>query len=334
MPLKALASQLSVSLKPVYVILGQDGLVVEKAEAMVREAALQPGMEVFNLAVFRGEDDRVDEALSIVRTMPMMAQRRVVVVRAVEGIAQARLEEFCDYAKSPLDSCVLVITGQKWPASKGGTDFGRRLENQVKKIGSVIRFKSKDLSPVDFLIEESSAAGFSLNSGDASFLVSRVGEDLGLLRLELDKAMNWLGEPGKLTRAAFEEACSLLSEAEVWDMVDAIVTKNRDKALATTHRLLEEGSEPHQLVGLVAWRMRKLIELQGVMRRGGDPWKAKLGMRGPSMRAAQEAIRKNPLNTSLVLEKLAAANERMNSSRAGDRRVFEGLILSLVSVNA
>lgn len=334
MPLKALASQLSTTLKPIYVILGSDGLVVEKAEALVREASLQPGMDVFNLAVFRGEDDKVDEALSIVRTMPMMSQRRVVVIRAVEGIAQARLEEFLEYAKSPVDSCVLVITGEKWPAARGGTDFGRRLENQVKKVGAVIRFKSKDLSPVDFLIEESSAAGYSLRPADAQFLISRVGEDLGLLRLELDKAMNWLGEPGPLKQSIFEEACSLLSEAEVWDMVDAIVTKNRDKALATTHRLLEDGNEPHQLIGLVVWRMRKLIELQGVMRRGGDPWKAKLGMRGPSMRAAQEAIRRNPLNTPLVLETLAAANEKMNSSRAGDRRVFEGLILSLVGASA
>ena len=334
MPLKALASELSSSLKPIYIILGQDGLVVEKAEALVREASLQAGMQVFNLAVFRGDDDRVDEALSIVRTMPMMATRRVVVIRGVEGIAQARLEEFLEYAKSPLDTCVLVLTGSKWPTARGGTDFGRRLENQVKKVGSVVRFKSKDLSPVEFLIEESSAAGFSLKRDDASFLVSRVGEDLGLLRLELDKAMNWVGVPGPLNKAAFEEACSLLSEAEVWDMVDAIVTKNRDRALATTHRLMEEGNEAHQLIGLVAWRMRKLIELQGIMRRGGDPWKAKLGMRGPSMRAAQEAIRRHPLNTPLVLEKLAAANERMNSSRAGDRRVFEGLVLSLVSAGS
>lgn len=331
MPLKALENQLATSIKPIYVILGQDGLVVEKCEALVREAALQPGMEVFNLAVFRGEDERVDEALSIVRTMPMMSQRRVVVIRGVQDIAQARLEEFLDYAKSPVDSCVLVLTGSKWPTARGGTDYGKRLENQVKKVGEVLRFKSKDLSPVEFLIEESSSAGFTLRRDDAAFLVSRVGEDLGLLKLELDKAMNWTGAPGPLSQTAFEEACSLLSEAEVWDMVDAIVTKNRDKALATTHRLMEEGSEPHQLIGLVSWRMRKLIELQGVMRRGGDPWKAKLGMRGPSMRAAQEAIRRNPLNTPVVLEKLAAANEKMNSSRAGDRRVFEGLVLSLVS---
>ena len=112
-------------------------------------------------------------------------------------------------------------------------------------------------------------------------------------------------------------------------MVDAIVSRNADKALATTHRLLEGGSAPHQLAHLIAWRMRKLIELQGVMRRGEDPWKAKLGMRSDSMRAAQAAIRAQPLSTARVLETLAAANEKMNSSRTGDRRVLEGLVLAL-----
>ena len=119
MPLAGLEKQLKKGLAPIYVVLGQDTLVVEKAEAAIRAASLAPGMEVFNLAVFRGDDEKVDEALSIVRTMPMMASRRVVVVRGVENLKSQRLEEFLAYAASPVDSCVFVLTGEKWPPARG-----------------------------------------------------------------------------------------------------------------------------------------------------------------------------------------------------------------------
>ena len=48
------------------------------------------------------------------------------------------------------------------------------------------------------------------------------------------------------------------------------------------------------------------------------------------LRALQASVQKRPLPPAAVLEALATANQRMNSSRAGDRRVFEALVLRLV----
>jgi DNA polymerase-3 subunit delta len=154
---------------------------------------------------------------------------------------------------------------------------------------------------------------------------------LGKLQLELNKAMDWLGEKGRLSAEVFQEACSLLSEAEIWDLTDAILEKNVDKALSTTHRLLESGEAPHRLASMIAWQLRQLIQLQSVLRVGGDPRKAGIRMNARKARSAESALRQNPLQTAQVLETLAAANEKMNSSRVGDRRVLEGLVLNLLS---
>jgi DNA polymerase III delta subunit len=241
------------------------------------------------------------------------------------------MERFYDFAASPIDSCCLVFTGQKWPAAYEGTDYGKRLENLIKKTGGAFRFKSKDQNPVQFLLAEAADAGCQLTSTDAEYLVARVGQDLGQLKLEIAKAIDWLGTPGPLSSDIFQEACSLLSEADIWDLTDAIVQGNVDKSLSTTHRLLESGSAPHQLAAMIAWQLRQMIQLQSVLRSGGDPRKAGIRMRYDKLRVAEEALRRNPLSTSQVLETLAAANEKMNSSRVGDRRVLEGLVLRLVS---
>jgi DNA polymerase III subunit delta len=334
MPLRELQAQLKTGLLPVYSVIGDEGLLVDRAEEIIRGIALAPGLEVFNLAVFRGDDDKVDEALSIARTLPMMAKIRVVVIRRVEALKPSLLEQILEFSMGNIDSCCLILTGRKWPAPSGGADFGKRLENRLKKTGGAFRFKSKDQNPAAFLIDTARAEGFEISQRDAQFLVLRVGDDLARLKLELRKAMDWLGKEGQLTAEIFQEACSLLSEAEIWDLTDAILERKVDKALATTHRLLEAGEAPHRLASMIAWQLRQLLVLQSVLRRGDDPRKAGLRMHPNKARAAESALRRNPLNTVQVLETLAAANEKMNSSRVGDRRVLEGLVLNLLSNSA
>ena len=48
------------------------------------------------------------------------------------------------------------------------------------------------------------------------------------------------------------------------------------------------------------------------------------------LREAERTLQRSPLDVAGVLERLAVANQGMNSHRAGDRRVFEGLLLDLL----
>ena len=46
-----------------------------------------------------------------------------------------------------------------------------------------------------------------------------------------------------------EAVCSLVAEAAIWDLTDAVVRRDTDKALAVAHRMLDTG-EPC----IVCWR--------------------------------------------------------------------------------
>jgi len=331
MNLAAIKSAASNTEIRVFCLLGAEELLADRAEETLRSSLLTPGTEVFNLAVFRGDDERVDESLGVARTMPMMSRTRIVVIRRVEELKPAFLEKLFAYAEKPVDTCVMILRGRQWPRASGGKDFGRRIEALSKKQGGVFRFGGKTSNPVDFVVQEAQTHGCTVGPRDAKYLVSRVGKDLGLLQLELRKAIDWLGEPGRLTQQVFAEACSLLSEEAIWNLTDAIVEKNTDKALASTHRLLEGGVPPHVLSVSIANQLRNLLALQSVLRRNENPKDANLGIKEWKLRAAETALRRSPLRTTYVLETLAAANEKMNSSRAGDRRVLEGLVLKLTS---
>lgn len=331
MPLRGLQAALHEGLTSVYVLVGDEGLLVRRAEALAEGRALDGVMAAFNHAVFRAGDEGSADALSVARTLPMMSARRVITLRDIHEAPPTLMENLLEYCQDPSPTTVLIITGSAWPKASGGTDWGRRLENKVKKSGYVLRLRSKDQDPVAFAQATADELGCRLARDDARMLVDMVGKDLGRIRRELEKAALFLGGSGEISAQVLEKVCSLLAEAEIWSLTDAVMARDADRALATAHRLLEAGKrgEAHRLVAMVSWQLRQLLTLQQSL----DAGEGGQGVRMPrwKLKAAGEALRRAPLDPARVLERLARANQAMNSHRAGDRRVFEGLLLDLLT---
>ncbi len=331
MPVKKLESALKGELLPVYLVLSQESLVLDRAEEVVTAAALTGPAAAFNHSVFRAADDLSSEFLSVCRTAPRMAARRFVVLRDVQEARADQLEALQAYCEAPCPSTVLFLVGRKWPKPVGGTDWGRRCENQVARMGFVLRQKARDNDPVHFVVQTASELGCSIRTDRARRLVERVGTDLATLRSELEKISEWLGGEGEMGEEALSSVSSLVADADRWDLTGALVRGDVGGALATTHRLLENGEEPVVVFGLIAWQMRQILALQGALWRGQSPRDAGVNLRGATLDAAKRMISRHPLHTARVLGSLADANAQMNSSGAGGRRVLEGLVLGLAS---
>ena len=330
MPLETLGRALRGELKPVYLFLSGESVWREKAELEVSRLALSGPAAAFNHSVFRAEEDPEAEALSVARTLPMMAARRLVVVRDVQGASPSFLEALLSYCADPSPSTVLLLLGSAWPRPVGGVDFGRRSEGAIKRAeGVVIRAKAQRGDPARFAVKYAEEIGCRLSMRNAERLVAQVGENLGSLRNELDKVAQWLGGSGEIDDVALKAVCSLLAEADDWALVRHLLEGNAGGALGTTFRLLEEGEAELKLMGMINWQFRQLLSLQDSMRTGCSPREAGVKMRGPSLDRARRLLQRSPLPAAEILERLAEANRQMNSSRAGSRRILEGLVLSL-----
>ena len=176
-----------------------------------------------------------------------------------------------------------------------------------------------------------SEAGCRIDFGTATLLVELVGTDLGRVEAELSKVIAYVGGDGAITATDIEAVCSLVAEAAIWDLTDAVVRRDSDRALAVAHRMLDTGESSHRLIAMIAWQMRQLLTLQDCMRRRINPKDAGIRMPRRKMEMAQSALRSRPIHASRMLDQIAKANGDLNSSRAGDRRIFEGLLLQLTT---
>jgi DNA polymerase-3 subunit delta len=316
----------------VRLLLGDEEVLVRAAEEAAVASALPEGTNGFNHQRFSAGENGLD-ALSIARTQPMMCQRRVVVIREMERANVELLEALAGYLDSPNPSTVLLLVGRKLPEAVGGVDRGKRLENRLKKDNAVQRFAAKDVNPRAWVTEHCAKAGSKLDPRAAELLVELVGADLGRLGTEADKAIAWVGKGGLIQVSTIEEVCSVVAEAVIWDLTDALVSGNVDKALSTALRMMEDAApgegSTHQMLGLVAWQLRRLLELQSALRAGGGLPEAWTRMPSAKLRAAKEMLARRPLDPARTMEALVTANRNLNRSAAGDQRVFERLILNL-----
>lgn len=321
------------SCSPLFIFIGDESFRVREAEeAAVSEAfgGENPG---FNLSRFAA--DGADGALDQARTQPMLARRKVVVIREMEKASVALLDALLEYAERPNPSTVLVLCGAKLPGAVGGVDRGRRLFNRIKADGVAERFRSRDQRPAPFVEDLSAQHGKPMAHGCASLLVQMVGTDLGQLRNEVHKLINYVGDRNSIERPDIEAVCSLVAEAVVWELTDAIVQRDPDKGLCAAYRMLEVsggGSQAtHRLLALITWQVRQLLKLQSAIRSGGDVPPEWQRVPRRKQEAARRMLRERPMDPARILGAISDANHQLNRSRAGSQRVFEGLVLQLTA---
>ncbi len=319
-------------LSPVYLFLGDEALLVARAEQALVARALPEGTNGFNHATYVAGDPR--DALGLARSQPMMVRRRVIVSRELESADTALLDDILRYLEAPNPVTVLVLVGAKLPPASKGSNPGRRLSNAVKKIGVVEQHKARDQDPYAFARSQAEAGGCALDRGAARLLIELVGKDLSRLSCEIDKLVAYCGGEGTIGPDAVAAVCSLVAEAVVWELTDAIVARDPDRALAACHRMLDGGGasgSSHRLLAMVAWQVRQMLELQSALRSRGPLPASWRRVPARKREAAERQLRRRLLDPARTLESLARANRELNRSRAGDQRVFEALVLRLTA---
>src|SRR5262245_15164910 len=99
-------------LDPVYVLTSEHPILLERAIAAIRDAAVPPESRGFNYDVVDGKPTGA-RIVALAQTLPMMAQRRMVFVRDLAAMPADEAEPLLAYAAKPNPSTVIVAITTK-----------------------------------------------------------------------------------------------------------------------------------------------------------------------------------------------------------------------------
>lgn len=312
-------------------IYGEPPLLIDRAVRLAEEwGSARCGLPAFNHSRARATDERASDVLSAARTLPMMADLRVVVLRDLERGDEALMVPLLDYLADPSPSTLLIlVAGPFGKVRKGEKAWGTRLLNASKKAGYVEKCSSGGVDRVRFIQEHAGSMGATIERRSAELLVDRVGDDLGRLAREVEKLAIYVGN-APIGPDDLREVCSALAEEEVWELTTGIAQRDAEIALRALHRLLEDANEPHYLLAMVVMQLRKVLRaVQMVEQRKSDrDIGRELRLRFHEVKRVR-ALAGDTRPAADLMDRLVRANRHMNSHRAGPARVLEALVVEL-----
>lgn len=93
--------------KPLYFLYGEERFLAEELQAVLLEHAIAPHERDFNLDIVYGGDVDASAVLGLCTSYPVMAERRLVIVRDFEKLKDNRL--FKEYAERPNPTAVVAL---------------------------------------------------------------------------------------------------------------------------------------------------------------------------------------------------------------------------------
>ena len=273
-PDELLAELDSGTVRPAYLVVGEETLYRDDAQAAIRSAVLSSGPVDFNIEKL-GADASPGELIDAMQTLPVMAPYRLVLLRNPEGVrggARALTDALgtvvgeigADGASA--GSAVLVVNTPK-------VDRRSRWVKAFARSAIVAcepPKRSRDV--VDFIRAEASRQDVTLGRGVAEALAERVGPQLLVLRQEIAKAALLAGE-GQSVNTAHVAAGSIdVAEESIWDLTDAIGEGRCADALSVLAKLTRAGAPAPVVLGSLVSHFRRLLRVRSGVPPQGPPF--------------------------------------------------------------
>ncbi len=256
--------------RPAYLVVGEEPLLRDDAVAALREATLGPAGGDFDFERFDGARTDPGALVDAVRTLPVLAPRRLVLVREPEGGRGSRslgdaLAAAVAAAGEAGGKTVLVVVAASadrrsaWVKAFGAARVDCEAPRRARDVAAFVR-------------AEAGRQGVSLGRGAAELLAERIGPQLLLLRQEIEKAALLAGPGEEVTRAHVGSAAVDVAEEPVWDLTDAIGEGRGADALHVLTRLRGAGAPAPVVLGALVSHFRRLLRVRSGGAVAGPPF--------------------------------------------------------------
>jgi DNA polymerase-3 subunit delta len=246
--------------KPLYFLFGEETFLMGELQDLLIEHALEPHQHDFNLDIVYGSEAEASQVLGLCQGYPVMAERRVIIVREFEKLENNR--EFKSYAQQPNPQAVVMLVCTTKP------NLSAHPYRALKQNAAWSHFKPLyDNQMPGWIKEYVQGHGYQIEPKAVQMLADYVGTDLQRAVSEIQKLTTFAGERTRLTVDDVLDASGQTREFNVFELQSAIGEGREGDAARITKRLLQQASNPQSeaimIVAVLNSYFDKLWKLQG-----------------------------------------------------------------------
>lgn len=210
---------------PIYILMGEEAYYIDQISNYIQNHVLKPEEQAFDQTVVYGADVNAAQIADLAMQFPMMAPKRVIIVREAQGMRS--FDKLEHYVQKPQPKTILVI------CYKNGTINRRsKFVSASEKNGIVFESKKlRDWQLPGHIRSYLAVKKVSIDDKSAAMIAENIGADLNRLYSELDKLVIGMPEGDKrVTPEMVERNIGVSKDFNTFELRAAIVNRDVLKA--------------------------------------------------------------------------------------------------------
>lgn len=246
---------------------GEEKLLIDEQIERIKNQIVPEGLQTVNFVIINGETATVDEIINACRTVPMMAESKLVLVtnaRFFEG--QGKNSEGVEIKKDKEDTLLKFI--QDLPSysflvfvSKT-VDKRKKLFKLIQEKGVVKEFPALPLKlKIIWVQKRLSLYGKKADLSEAAFIAQYTGS-LYQTDSELKKIAAYMGDRVKVEKNDVDAVFTKTLENSIFDLTDYIGMKKTSQAISTFNKLLSQGEKSIIILHMISKQIMNMISVK------------------------------------------------------------------------
>lgn len=248
--------------KPVYLLFGEEAFLKKSYKNRMKEAVV--GKDSMNFHHYEGKGLDLEEIISLAETMPFFGDRRLILIEDSGLFKGSGAEPLVKYLPGmPDTTCILFVESE--------VDKHSKMYKKVKDLGYVSEMARQDIKQLSswaggILAKE----GKKITRHTMEFFLSKTGDDMENIRMELEKLISYTIEKEVITDQDVEEICTTRVSNKIFDMVAAIVNRKTRLAMDLYEDLLTLKEPPMRILFLIARQFNQILQVKELMSQNLD----------------------------------------------------------------
>lgn len=247
--------------KPIYCLYGEEAYLKRSFKVRLREAILDG--DTMNYHHFEGKDADIRRIIDAADTMPFFADYRLIVIED-SGLFKKEADALVKYLPDMPETTILLFVESQM-------DKRSKLYKAVNAKGYAVELKRQEPAYIEkWILSILKKENKQITRNTMNLFLERTGNDMDLIRTELDKLISYTQGRDVIAANDVEEIGSVQITGHIFDMVSAISARNRQKALALYNDLLALKEPPMRILFLIARQFNQLLQVRQLSDEGMD----------------------------------------------------------------
>lgn len=291
------------SFKNIYLLYGEEQFSKRNIKKILTNAIVSPD-DTMNFSRFEGKGINPKEIIDLAETMPFFGPRRLILLENT-GYFKSPCEPMIEYMSTVPEDTYFVFVEEE-------VDKRGKMYKSLKDRGYACECKRLSNDEImKWILGRLNKDGKKITRDTMNYLISALGNDMEKISKEVEKLLCYTLEKEVIEISDIEAVCCPEITGKIFDMIDAMGAKNKEKALKLYYDLMLNREPPMRILFMLARQFNIMLQVKDLSDKGiaRKEMESKLSMQSFVINKTMGQIKNfsredivNALNKSVMIE--------------------------------